>query len=44
MVRHESMMHQIVENRVRFVYEACGLEAVTKGALLNHRRMCWAGG
>ena len=42
-VRHESMMHRRVEGRVRFACEDCGLEVVTKGALVGHRRACGAG-
>ena len=37
------MMYRRVEGRVRFACEDCGLEVVTKGALVVHRRTCGAG-
>jgi hypothetical protein len=44
LVRHESMMHRRVNERVRFVCEVCGLEAATAGALSSHSKSCVGGG
>ena len=38
LVRHESMMHWKLEERMRFVSESCDLESSTKGALISHWR------
>ena len=44
LVRHESLLHQRVEGRVRFGCEDCGLEVAMKGALVSHRITCGEGG
>ena len=43
LVRHESMMHWKLEERMRFVSESCDLESSTKGALISHWRTCETG-